>query len=786
MVHEFARAVRRHRSMGKMMKHPLVVLISAAFLSAGLITGCANSNEKSTSPAVAPGPAEYVGVRVCTGCHAQETADWMSSKHGNLNFPGDLYSAGVPTLGEISGCTANCHDPNGDSAHLTPGHTGNVPRPVIGCEACHGPGSLHVAAGGTGPIGVSSRLGGVIGTISTVQVSAQFATCTFCHELLSSMDPAGIVPATAVHDAGGSDPLVVSLGSASNANSITDTHFALPSSWRSLDGLNTHNTVTDYIAISGYAMDFADEKVCSNCHNPHSDATVNREWALSAHADLQGIRLEPKSGSLVGTGFFSGAWAHYNWTCDGTSNVSCGPAEGTPNDFRECQRCHTTTGFAAFVDALRAGNTGLANAIRTGASPQLSYTPYFKPEMLKCNGCHIDNRGILRNPGPITAIYDYSSGGTTYSRASHAFPDVAGSNVCMACHTGRESGETIKNLNQAGMPSVNFANQTFINSHYLTAGGTVFGSTGYTFGGRNYANVDFYKHDQIGTPAAPNTGTNGPCIGCHMSRPNKNGDHIFLPVSRVRSGETVTITGIASEVCYNCHGPNDVLMLDLVREQRELFSAGLAALRYQLEKQGFYFADAYPYFYRLRDRNGQISVTMGSAVVTGVGTDWLATSVTGTDVTGAIADRLRVNGDGAYYAIQSVNSATQLTLQAPYAGSANTGGAPYTIIESPITDWLTAPDSDTTGAVSGKNNMGSAFNFNLLEHDPGAYAHNRYYTKRLIYDSIDWLDDNQLNYSTGMTMNVICNGGSAPAWCAEAMTYLLPNGVIPGVAAERP
>jgi hypothetical protein len=254
----------------------------------------------------------------------------------------------------------------------------------------------------------------------------------------------------------------------------------------------------------------------------------------------------------------------------------------------------------------------------------------------------------------------------------------------------------------------------------------------------------------------------------------------------VRSGETVTITGIASEVCYNCHGPNDVLMLDLVREQRELFSAGLAAVRYQLEKQGFYFADAYPYFYRLRDRKGQISVTTGSAVVTGVGTDWIASGVTGTNVTGAIADRIRVNGDGAYYAIQSVDSATQLTLQAPYTGSTNPGGAPYAIIESPITDWLTASDADTTGAVSGKNNMGSAFNFNLLEHDPGAYAHNRYYTKRLIYDSIDWLDDNQLNYSTGMTMNVICDGGSAPAWCAEAMTYLLPNGVIPGVAAERP
>jgi hypothetical protein len=89
--------------------------------------------------------------------------------------------------------------------------------------------------------------------------------------------------------------------------------------------------------------------------------------------------------------------------------------------------------------------------------------------------------------------------------------------------------------------------------------------------------------------------------------------------------------------------------------------------------------------------------------------------------------------------------------------------------------------------------MGAAFNFNLFEHDPGAYAHNRYFVKRLIYDSIDWLDDNQLNFSVGTTLNCICTPGlcptspiAPPAYCDKAKTYLLPNGVINGVAAERP
>jgi hypothetical protein len=36
--------------------------------------------------------------------------------------------------------------------------------------------------------------------------------------------------------------------------------------------------------------------------------------------------------------------------------------------------------------------------------------------------------------------------------------------------------------------------------------------------------------------------------------------------------------------------------------------------------------------------------------------------------------------------------------------------------------------------------MGTAFNYNLLYHEPGAYAHNPDYTKKLIYNSNDYLN----------------------------------------------
>jgi hypothetical protein len=764
----------------------LIVLVLGALLGAcGAETPSGNTVTTKSGVVTVGTPA--VGLNTCTSCHPVQTADWMLSKHANVEPQGNLYSQGNPTIGQISGCT-NCHDPLGDSARLVAGYTGAtntlgnlINRPVVGCESCHGGGALHVDKGGVGPIGFAVYTAGVIsGTTSSVQVSAQFATCTSCHELLDPNDPVSFPTLTPVHSAAsGTAPT----GTQYN---ITDTHFATPNSWLS-SRLNTHSTSTDYIAIFGYAMDYADEKVCSNCHNPHKNPTINSEWAKSAHADPQGIKIDPRSGAPVGTFTFSSAWAHYNWSTNAA-----------------CQRCHTTTAFVAFADALRSGDTAFANKINLGTVKSVPSNTFWKPEMLKCNGCHTDNRGTLRNPGAITANYDLLSGTNYLAIVSHTYPDIAGSNVCMACHVGREIGDTIKGTNDPALlsagtiTSLNFGSRSLINSHYLTAGATVFGVSGYTFTGRDYSNLDIYMHDKIGTSAAPNTGSNGPCAGCHMSRPNKNGNHLFLPVSRTANG---AITGIASEVCFKCHGPNDELMLDLVKTQKTLYKEAIEALKDALEMRSYYFADFSPYMYTLRARTSPITpatvtVTIGSPVVTLNSGLW--SKVTGTAYPNTGADRFRVNDDGQYYAIETVdtNIAT-ITLSAPYAGPTNTD-AEYTIIGSSVTNWLTtttpfyptAPvDTDKTGSTTGKNNMGAAFNFNLLEHDPGAYAHNRYYVKRLIYDSLDWLDDNLMNYSVGKTLTDpatgICSVVPAPVWCAGAIEYLLPNGIL-GIAAERP
>jgi len=367
--------------------------------------------------------------------------------------------------------------------------------------------------------------------------------------------------------------------------------------------------------ISGYAMSFSDSRVCRNCHNVHSaDITINLQWSRSAHADTSA----------------DGAWAHYNWT--GTWPIGC-------------QRCHTTSGAVAYILANSDGDP-------SDYSDPLTFNAQYKPEMLHCNGCHADNAGGLRVPGPIVS---------TYSDApAYTFPDVSGSNICLVCHIGMSSGLTIRNM------SADFSSVAFENSHYLAAGGILFKDShlGYEFSGENYANIFYFEHDVIGVTETEDIGEEGPCVGCHLTAAQS---HLFSPIE-----ESTLVAGAVSEVtspiCAPCHDPHGGMSAARLSDERENYEAALQALDAVLRANSLFYAGNNPYIFD--------SLT-GVAVV-----DW--------------------------YRNGSINE------------------------------------------QDARSNMGAAFNLVLLRHEPGAYVHNNWYTKMIIFDAIDWLDDNNL----GGTINL--------------------------------
>jgi hypothetical protein len=281
-------------------------------------------------------------------------------------------------------------------------------------------------------------------------------------------------------------------------------------------------------------------------------------------------------------------------------------------------------------------------------------------ELLYCWGCHSDvETGVLRNPGALTLA---ASNGTTI-----ALTNVDKSNLCVSCHSGQESGASI------AASSADFANLAAIQPHYLAAGGTLLAGTGYEYAGQTYADG---FHRNVGMADSYGTGTEGPCVTCHMS---SGAGHTFEVVAKDAAG---AITAIASPVCTKCHGG---LSANLLNNARSDYDAALEELNLALKAKGIWFIPNYPYFV---SDNGCVPGT---------------TTCTSYDPLEA--------GNGVLSAgeMNRVN------------GFKNWEGA--------------------VAGSNGKETMGAAFNFNLLVHEPGAYAHNKIYAYELIADSIDFLAD---------------------------------------------
>ncbi len=419
---------------------------------------------------------------------------------------------------------------------------------------------------------------------ATLGWSAQFNTCTNCHQLLDSSNQKIV----AYHD-----PSANPYGS--DEEIITDTHYDDPA--------------TD--TIEGYVVDKGDDDSCTDCHNPHSaDITKNEQWAQSGHGDKTGE-----------------AWVHYDFK---------------DSSRQACQRCHTATGFKNFAND--PANYDPANNVFAATGLQ--------KEMLYCWACHTDYSGSLRDPGKLSVTSPYSEPATRIA----AVPDVEGSNVCLACHSGRSSGQVIKDsVYPDDIVGNNFG---AFNSHYLAAGGILFRTIGYEFGNLDYSNVSYFEHDLIGTPNSDEyTGDEGPCVECHM---NNSQSHEFMPVAHDESGNMTEILSNAN-VCSKCHTGQYALTVAKLEEEEEGFDAALTVISDLLAARGIYYnSSKYPYFFSVSDPSQQSFSTA-------------------------------------------------------------------------FTNW------------SSKDELGAAFNLNLLTREPGAYAHNRYYTKRLIFDSIDYLDNGTLD-----------------------------------------
>lgn len=93
-------------------KTMVTMLAIGAAAGAAFLISCATIDRVVVAPPMIPG-AKYVGMDSCAVCHEKEVQDFKVTAHARIHIEGDADRVGTQ-----------------------------------GCEACHGPGSLHADAGG--------------------------------------------------------------------------------------------------------------------------------------------------------------------------------------------------------------------------------------------------------------------------------------------------------------------------------------------------------------------------------------------------------------------------------------------------------------------------------------------------------------------------------------------------------------------------------------------------------------------------------------------------------------
>jgi hypothetical protein len=476
--------------------------------------------------------------------------------------------------------------------------------------------------------------------------------------------------------------------------------------------------------------------------------TVYTDWAQSAHAGglltakYAAAAANPVNTSLPRTDPVRIAQGLAQVDAVMAATVSGGAftghnASSSGNTGATCARCHTTEGFSYYFENL--ANIG----INVSAG------------VLKCYGCHTNPAiGTLRTLKGAKANTNYTTdlgwnptarynadpaNRTDYilNYGKLAYPDVAASNICIACHDSREKDPG----------AINDASTTYQRTHYLQAAATMYVKMGFiTFAAGAIPGVTIdtsllsdqdggtitSTHRKLGTPAiigdhgitAADTKltSGGPCVTCHFT-----GSH------------SLTIDQKAIDaVCSKCH----------TSEMGYSISTKADFATYFLEPQSETYQAALALAITLFNNKASSLITLAPEPDL---PEFVRAYMT--------ADPTREAG--------SKSGASDLPAVWDYS-SAWTGVVPVMNAASPT--YVTAYNRTRV--------MGAVSNIVFLKREPAAYAHARTYSRRLLYDTIDYLDDGSMNGSVGATALATLPsvyGKGARAFTDSTLTALAPG-----------
>jgi len=159
-----------------------------------------------------------------------------------------------------------------------------------------------------------------------------------------------------------------------------------------------------------------------------------------------------------------------------------------------CSKCHSATGLPSFLEEGVSVSEPIANGFQ-------------------CRTCHDAVPGY--SLPPVTQV-SFPSG------AQLSFGEEAPSNVCLQCHQGRQSTDSVRRAIADLEPDAVSDDLGFLNVHYFAAGATVFGAEArgaYQYEGQSYAgelsHPDAFDECTDCHTAHGLTVEAQPCSGCH-------------------------------------------------------------------------------------------------------------------------------------------------------------------------------------------------------------------------------------------------------------------------------
>jgi len=519
--------------------------------------------------------------------------------------------------------------------------------------------------------------------------------------------------------------------------------------------------------------------LCVGCHqNSNIGPGVYQLWSSSRHS-----RFSQNSCQACHVGDANGA--HPGTLISGSVNETTFTYVSSGAVF--CLNCHNPAIVASYNGSLHPANSVTCGSCHTSGVHDTDFNP------TACDGCHRDGSGnvplhpLAIGTSSCVSCHDpHSTMAMAGAPGSH-FNNLTGAGYpasymtsrsnCSNCHDGTPANQLIrKQWDVAGHGATTeppWASQDFKTKPGCVRCHTTTGFIAYSTGRVTAAwGVASDKTKEVLT-----------CIGCHSDI--SAGTVRSVTPARPFADDSYQNRNVgASNVCMDCHsGTNNGNSIQLLVGTADFSNQPFVAPHYLAAGgtlhavSGYHFPGGSYAFYSSNTHRG-----IGIANNNGTGSagpcvgchmsasqDHLFKTVSA-DSSGnisAITATVCVNCHAGSLGVAQlnadktlfVNALTVLKAQLAARGFVPSPGYPF----FSNTNWGAGQD--------GANVMGAAFNYVLMASEPGAYTHNSRYARQLVLDSIDYLDNGQLDNSvTTLAVPTLLASGAISQAVADSFT----------------